>query len=191
MPTVHKVSCAFPARASSTLFSASFSFFPFPFPFAACPHPRRYAFPRRCPFFPNIPQEQAYPNPIVVAGRIVIDLAPWVVRVPCRFVRPLPATPALPHTRAHRPLADPPQREDPMRRSWLRLCAGTSFVGAALVLGCQHGHKQGECSSCGATAAATDLKPVPASSYAPIKEEPVVVTNELPPIPEAKTPPET
>ena len=78
-----------------------------------------------------------------------------------------------------------------MRRSWLRLCAGTTFVGAALVLGCQHGHKKGECSSCGATAAATDLKPVPASSYAPIKEEPVVVTNELPPIPEAKTPPET
>jgi hypothetical protein len=74
-----------------------------------------------------------------------------------------------------------------MRRSWLRLCAGTSIVGAALVLGCQHGHKKGEpCSSCGATVAATDLKAVPVSSYAPIKEEPVVVTNELPSIPEAK-----
>jgi hypothetical protein len=75
-----------------------------------------------------------------------------------------------------------------MRRSWLRLCAGTSIVGAALVLGCQHGHKQGECSSCGATAAATDLKPVPASSYAPIKEEPVVVVNDVPSVPEVKAP---
>jgi hypothetical protein len=75
-----------------------------------------------------------------------------------------------------------------MRRSWLRLCAGTSFVGAALVLGCQHGHKQAGCSSCGATAAATDLRPVPASSYAPVTEEPVVVVNDVPPVPATKLP---
>jgi hypothetical protein len=73
-----------------------------------------------------------------------------------------------------------------MRRSWLRLCAGTSFIGAALVLGCQHGHRQHEsCNTCSAahapaSLAASELKPVPASSYQPITGERVVVVNEVP-----------
>jgi hypothetical protein len=78
-----------------------------------------------------------------------------------------------------------------MRRSWLRLCVGTSFVGAVLVMGCGHSRHCNSCEHAKAgsitPAVASDLRPVPAvSSYTPMPQPTVVETTivEAPKAPE-------
>jgi hypothetical protein len=70
-----------------------------------------------------------------------------------------------------------------MRRFWLRLCVGSSFVGAVLVMGCGHTR---HCKSCEmakgnapviAVSSVEGLRPVPsASNYAAVPQPTVVET---------------
>ncbi len=80
-----------------------------------------------------------------------------------------------------------------MRRSWLRLCVGSSFVGAVLVMGCGHSRHCKSCDEAKAnsrlTAVATTqgLRPVPpVSNYAAVQQPTVVETKivEAPKAPE-------
>jgi hypothetical protein len=80
-----------------------------------------------------------------------------------------------------------------MRRSWLRLCVGSSFIGAALVMGCGHARHCKSCESAKANshltaiASAPGLQPVPSgSNYASVPQPTVVETKivEAPKAPE-------
>jgi hypothetical protein len=78
-----------------------------------------------------------------------------------------------------------------MRRSWLRLCVGSSFVGAVLVMGCGHSRHCKSCDSAKGNSpsiAVAGLRPVPSgSNYATMPQPTVVDTKivEAPKAPEA------
>ena len=62
-----------------------------------------------------------------------------------------------------------------MRRSWLRLCAGSTMLGATLVVGCQH-HQSCNCGQNAVVKSSTTAPPpAMASDYRPVTEPPVTL----------------